>query len=105
MATLKKTQEEAEEKARKAEEELAETNAKAQAVSWPNFFSHHFPNGSHCLFTCFPVFNPQIMNDSAYLPPSGSSLMFDLFRFSIFVIYLKYKHFFWAMMTAKTLSV
>ncbi len=37
MATLKRTQEEAEERARKAEQELAETNAKAQAVSRPKF--------------------------------------------------------------------
>lgn len=36
MANLKKQQDEAEEKARKAEEELAETNAKAQAVSRPS---------------------------------------------------------------------
>ena len=33
MAQLKRTQEEAEERAKKAEDELAETNAKAQAVS------------------------------------------------------------------------
>ena len=33
MAQLKRTQEEAEARAKKAEDELAETNAKAQAVS------------------------------------------------------------------------
>ena len=40
MANLKKQQDEAEEKARKAEEELAETNAKAQAVSRPKLWTN-----------------------------------------------------------------
>ena len=58
MASLKSQQDEAEDRARRAEAELAETNAKAQAVSRPKLWTK-ICNGFD-LFICFVLIRPGI---------------------------------------------